>query len=287
MNGDAEFLGLTESGDEAGRYGFTVVERLSRPDGFLYGGTAIAVSVAAAEAVSDRKTVWMTTQFVSSVAQDSQVSVHAEVLAGGKRTNQVRVTATSEDGDIVFASLGATAAERPDALNGVLESAPKVKGPDQGDTGVSPFQSMTKAAGFEGDLPRMPLAGFMLASEMHVASGIDGDAGLCLWARRRDRLPITPAIAAFLADLVPMGISHGLGVMAAGTSLDNTIRIGSFTEPEWVLIEIRPHFAANGYGHGTAHVWDPDGNLLATASQTASMFVFDPANLPWAASPGA
>jgi acyl-CoA thioesterase len=34
-----------------------------------------------------------------------------------------------------------------------------------------------------------------------------------------------------------------------------------------------------GYGHGVAHVWSRDGHLLATASQTASMIVFDPALL--------
>src|SRR5690606_31044793 len=107
--------------------------------------------------------------------------------------------------------------------------------------------------------------------------------GLCLWARRRDGKPITAAIAAYLADLVPMGISHGLGVIAAGTSLDNTVRIGDFTESEWILLDIRPHFAAGGYGHGTVHVWSEDGRLMASATQTASMFVFDLSNPPWAA----
>lgn len=287
MSSDVEFLGLTGAETGPGRYRFTVTEVLSRPDGFLYGGTAIAVSVAAAELVSERNTVWMTTQFVSSVAKGSNVSVHAEVLAEGKRTNQVRVTATSDNGDIVFASLGATGSARPDALNGVFERPPQVPGPLRDGDGGSPFRSMRKAAGLGDDAPPMPLAGFMLASEMQMASEFEDESGLCVWARRRDGAPITPAIAAFLADLVPMGVSHGLGVMAAATSLDNTIRIGTFTDPEWVLLQIEPHFVSNSYGHGAAHVWDPDGNLLATASQSASMFTFDPTNLVWDASPGA
>lgn len=287
MNSDIEFLGLVEDEEGPGRYTFEVVEHLARPDGQLYGGTAIGVSVAAAELATERTTVWMTTQFVSTIGKGIPVSVHAEVLAGGRRTNQVRVTATSPDGDIVFASLGATAAPRPDGVAGGLETPPDVPRPEEIPEGVEPFRALAGRSKIEIDLPPMPRAGFMLAAELRMASGYTDDAGLCLWARRRDGAPITAAVAAYLADLVPMGVSHGLGVIATGTSLDNTIRIGDFTETEWILLDIRPHFAAGGYGHGTVHVWNRDGALMASASQTASMALFDLDNPPWAASPGA
>jgi acyl-CoA thioesterase len=107
-----------------------------------------------------------------------------------------------------------------------------------------------------------------------------GPGRLCLCVRRRDREPITPAIAAYIDDVVPLGIAYALKVVAAGTSLDNTIRIGSFEETEWLLVDLRPHLAVGGYGHGVAHLWTIDGHLLATASQTASMFAFDVSNLP-------
>ena len=63
----------------------------------------------------------------------------------------------------------------------------------------------------------------------------------------------------------------------AGTSLDNTLRIGSLDDAGagWVLIDLRPHLASYGYGHGTVHLWTADGALLATGSQTASMIVFE------------
>ncbi|MDZ7733195.1 MAG: thioesterase family protein [Acidimicrobiia bacterium] len=82
--------------------------------------------------------------------------------------------------------------------------------------------------------------------------------------------------------MVPLSVAHALSVIAGGISLDNTIRIGPFVETEWILLDLRPHLAVGGYGHGVAHVWSVDGHLLATASQTASMLVFDPADLPWA-----
>ena len=73
-----------------------------------------------------------------------------------------------------------------------------------------------------------------------------------------------------------MSLAHALGVLAIGTSLDNTIRLGPWVETDWVLLDLRPHLAVGGYGHGVAHVWSTDGHLLATASQTASLIAFEP-----------
>jgi acyl-CoA thioesterase II len=86
---------------------------------------------------------------------------------------------------------------------------------------------------------------------------------------------------AFMADMVPLSVAHACGVMAGGISLDNTIRIGAFEPTEWVLVDLRPHLAVGDYGHGAAHIWSEQGNLLATASQSASMIHFDLADLPW------
>ena len=79
MTTDAEFLGLTPD-DGSGRFRFTVADHLARLDGRLYGGTAIAVSIATSELVSERPATWMTTQFVSTAGAQEQIAVHAEVL---------------------------------------------------------------------------------------------------------------------------------------------------------------------------------------------------------------
>jgi acyl-CoA thioesterase len=285
MTTDTEFLGLVADPDP-GHYRFTVIERLARLDGRLYGGTAIAVSIAAAELASERTALWMTTQFVSTVDRGAEVTVHAEVLAAGRRTHQVRVTATSETGETIFASLGATGHHRPDGLTGEFERCPRVAPPSDAEPWASPFTGLAKAAGLTGTsfVPRP--SGFANAIEMREPAILEhpdpGPGRVCLWVRRRDQVPITPATAAYLADIVPMGVAHALGVLAGGTSLDNTIRIGAFVETEWILLDLRPHLAVGGYGHGIVHVWSESGQLLATASQTASMIQFDPANLPGA-----
>ena len=286
---DAAFLGLEASGDGDGRFRFTVEDRLSRMDARLYGGTAIAVSIAAAEERTKRPALWMTTQFVATAAQDTEISVLAEVLAPGKRTNQVRITGTDPSGAAVFASLGATGHHREDGLTGEFERMPHVAPPDSARSAGNPFSVMAEAAGVERpEPPAFPRDnGFAAAVEMRTAEVLEhpdeGPGRICIWLRRKDGEAVTPALAAFMADMVPMSVAAACGVMAGGTSLDNSIRIGTFVETEWILLDLRPHLAVGDYGHGSAHIWSEDGHLMATASQTASMMRFDMTQPPpWA-----
>jgi acyl-CoA thioesterase II len=282
MTTDVEFLGLEATGEQ-GRHRFTVTERLARLDGRLYGGTAIAVSIAATEVATDRTPLWVTTQFVSTVGAGATVDVHTEVLAHGGRTSQVRVTATSAAGDTVFASLGAAARLRPDGLAGEFERQPVVDGPGDSEVWSSPMVGVARALGIEPPASLVAQGGEGFGLSMEIRQPVvhehpdPGPGRLCIWVRRRDGVPVTPAIAAFLADMVPMSIVNALKVPAAGTSLDNTMRLGAFVETEWILLDLRPHLAIGGYAHGIAHVWSQDGRLLATASQTASMLQIDPA----------
>jgi acyl-CoA thioesterase len=255
---DQAFLGLEDLG--GGQMRFEVTSALARADERLYGGAAVALSVAAAAAVTERDPVWVTTQFVSTALLGSPVDLAVEVLAQGRRTSQVRVTASTDDG-VVFASLGACGELRPEAMTGTFEHRPHVTAPDEGDVG---FAS-------RGDLD----VGWHTVTEVRTAEILDhpdeGPGRLCLWLRRRDGGPVTPAVSAYLADLIPLSIARGCEVLGAGTSLDNTIRIGAAAETEWILLDMRPNLAVGGYGHGVANVWTEDGRLLAVASQTASM----------------
>ncbi len=275
---DQEFLGIEDvPGD--GRSRFRVLNHLSRLDSRLYGGTAIAVSLATAEQLTGRSPLWMTTQFVSTAPFEALIDVHAEVLAPGKRTNQVRITATDESGATMFASLGATGHHREDGLYGTFEHPPLVSPPDESESSGSPFDAMLRNAGVS-DVAALPQGiGFPSVVEFREPRVIEhpdpGPGRLCMWVRRRDGVPLTPAIAAFIADMVPLSVAHGAGLVAGGISLDNTIRIGAFEPTEWVLVDLRAHLAAGGYGHGAAQLWSESGALLATASQTASMFRFD------------
>ena len=282
---DADFLGLVPDGDPGG-FHFSVVNHLSRLDGRLYGGTAIAVSIVVAEQISGRAPLWMTTQFVSTAPGGAQVSVLGEVLAPGRRTNQVRVTATDDSGEVMFASLGATGHHREGGLAGTFEEAPQVSPPEDSADSGGPFVAMLRNAGVAEPPPVPSDVGFASVIEFRepeVRSHPDGGPGrICMWCRRRDGVPLTRAMLSFVADMVPLSVAHGTGLVAGGVSLDNTIRFAAAEPTEWVLLDLRAHFAAGSYGHGLAHLWSDSGSLVATASQTASMFRFDGAESPWA-----
>ena len=283
MHPDAEFLGLEAT--DAGDFAFEVRNHLARLDGQLYGGTAIAVSMAVAEMLTGRPAVWMTTQFVATAPGGARISVYPEVLAAGHRTSQVRVTGSDSNGNTMFASLGATATPKPDGLTGTFESMPEVASPAGSSAVRSPFVAMAHNAGIT-DLPPMPEGvGFSEELQFAVPDILQhpdpGPGRFCCWVRRKDGIPITAAMAAFVGDMVPLSVAHGLGVVAGGISLDNSIRVGSFEPTEWVLIDLRPHMATGGYGHGTAHIWSEAGELAATVSQSASMMQFDLASAPW------
>lgn len=279
LQGDAAFLGLIAR-DEPGHYEFIVEKQLARLDGKLYGGTALAASIAAAEALTRRQALWMTTQFVATAPAGAHISVFAEVLAHGRRTSQVRVTGADGGGEVMFASLGATGIHRPDGLNGEFENAPKVTSPESCDKWSNPFAGLARFADSGFTVPKFPDdVGFGSVMELRHPEIIDhpdpGSGRVCIWMRRKDGEPITPTVAAFMSDMVPLSIAHGCEVIGGGTSLDNTIRFGAFVESEWILLDLRASLVAGNYGHGAAHIWSDDGRLMATASQTASMITFD------------
>lgn len=111
----------------------------------------------------------------------------------------------------MFASPGATGHLKPDGLFGAFETAPHVDPPETSRVGGTPFQSMLRSAGYEFDLPEeIANTGFTQVIEYRepqIHSHPDpGPGRLCFWVRRRDERPVTAAVAAFIADIVPMSV---------------------------------------------------------------------------------
>jgi acyl-CoA thioesterase len=262
---DLAFLGLRL--DRSGRGSFEVTVPLTRMDGRLYGGTAGAVATAAAEAVTGRRGLWTTVQFISHAELGDAIEVRVEVLARGRRTSQVRVTAGIGD-RVVFTAVAATAEHKLDGLSGGYLQAPQVVPFEQSEPYRIPVPEGYRAP---------ERAGFERVLEIRTArpGGPRPPAGhLTFWARVRDQRA-SPAVLAYLSDMVPLAVARAAGRAGGGTSLDNTLRFGPPTGTDWVLVALEPHLAVGGYGHGQASLWSPEGELLAVASQTASMILFD------------
>lgn len=263
---DRAFLGMELDAD--GGASFRLTRALARHDGRLYGGTAVAAAIALAEHGSGRRSLWTTVQFVSGAATvGDRIDCSVEVLAAGRRTSQVRVTGRLGDREL-FGALGATATLKERAISGVFEDMPVVADPDDCDVFRFPIPEHMQDA----------LDGLDRHMELRIARAADGPSTvsgqILFWARVRG-CRATPALIGYLADMVPMSVVKAAGRIGGGTSLDNTLRVAHAVDTEWVLLQLDPHLALGGYGHGTAHVWSPDGRLMATASQTAALLVLD------------
>ena len=265
---DIDMLGLAFDEDpHRGR--FELAQHLARPDGALYGGTAIAASVVAMEAATGRPALWLTTQFVASARVGEVIEVTTDVLAEGRRIAQVQVSGRA-GGRVVFMSLGSTAYPRDGGMEGQYQAMPRVAGLEE--SGGTPFGP--------GRMPDSP-PGFTMHVE-YRRSEVQGDdepgAPVVVWARMTDGRPLTPATVAFLADMVPAAIVRAAVPNADemgpawATSLDNSMRFGTVEpEEEWILLEMRGHLATGGSAHGSVFVWTPDGVLVAVGGQSANM----------------
>ena len=266
---DARLVGL-RPGDGADRVRFTLVPHLCRPDGALYGGTALSAACAAMELVTGRPTLWASVQLVSSAQRGDEVDVHVEVVADGRRVNQVRVSATV-DGSLLFAAVGSTATPKAGGIAGTGPRMPSVAPPDAD----APMWGGRARWTHDGETGHHRVAQFVEATPLEATVAADTSGRVLMWSRLRDESTTTAAKLGFLADMVPVAICRAAGVMGAGTSLDNSLRIGRLVDSEWVLLELQGHVAADGYGYGDCRLWSPDGVLLGSGSQTAKLFSFD------------
>lgn len=211
------------------------------------------------EAESGRGAVYVTVQFVGSADVGDRIDCHAEVLATGRRTSQVRVTGTVDD-RIVFAAVGGTSDAKSGPADAQFGTMPIVPPPDE----VGPWRPEVPFP-----IPR-DVPSWLTASELREVH----EPRHVLWARMKG-MRQTRATLGFLADLVPSSVVRAAGRQGGGKSLDNAMRFGPVPDTDWILVDFDPYLVSGGYAHGAARLWSTDGTLLGVASQTASVFLFD------------
>lgn len=253
---DLAWLALEREGDS--RWSFELTSSLARPDGKLYGGTGVAVMIAITEAECGRDVLWSTVQFVGSAEVGERIDCRLEVLAQGRRTSQVRLTASVGD-RIVLAGVGSAGVARDGAVEGQMPTMPDVPRPADG-------VAWGRKPGGEGAAHQ----GWMQHAELRQATESGSMWARCLLG------PHTRATIAFIADMVPTSVVRAIGLVGGGTSLDNSVRFGRLVDTEWVLLDMDPWLASGGYLHGGARIWAEDGTLLGVASQTAAAMAWPP-----------
>jgi acyl-CoA thioesterase II len=253
---DQELLGMAVDGPLDAT--IDVTPPLMSPRGSFYGGAGLAAACAMMELATERSAMWSTVQFVSGAARGDRIELHAEVIAHGHRTSQVRVTARTEDRE-VFTAVGATGGAGTITRNFV--SMPSVSAPEE----------CARADWPSADVRADTHFGTTEMREAVVHRGNEGGAApsMALWARVERHPGWTAARLGYVADVVPMAFHRALGShQPGGMSLDNSLRVGPRVATEWVLLALHPEVANQGYAHGTVHLWAPDGTLMGIASQT-------------------
>jgi acyl-CoA thioesterase len=222
------------------------------------------------EAATQRDVLWCSTQFVSQPFLGDLVTWEVERLAVGKRAAQLLVRASAND-RTAFVAIGSTGVPTDDGLTGQYVPMPDVSAPDASPAHVS---GMPAEPSEDSWTKHIEMRAAELRGEVRPTVGF--------WARRRDGGVVTPAVLAFIADMVPVAVARAAGKMGAGSSLDNSMRFkGGVADTDWVLIELHGELANGGFGHGSLRVWTEHGELIATGSQTASMrFLFDEGQVP-------
>jgi acyl-CoA thioesterase-2 len=268
---DARLVGL-ERGPGEHDVSFELVAHLCRGDAALYGGTTIAASLAAMELVTGRPALWATAQLVTSARLGDVVRCEVEIVARGTYIDQVRINAYVED-QLLFASVGSTATGREGGITGVGVTMPDAVGPEDGVEGWHPSGNRNRSWG-DSEVGHHRVSEFLGAPR---TDGAERPAGQrAMWARLKGEDTTTAATLGFLAD---MGVAHAIcdaaGVAGAGTSLDNSLRVGRLVDTEWVLLDVHGIIAEAGYGHGLVHLWSPDGVLLGTGHQSVKLRTFD------------
>ena len=250
------------------RWVLPVTPGISTVGPFLFGGCALGAAIAALEHASGRPVVWATAQYLSYAHPPSMLDIDVTLAARGRSITQGRVVGHVADAEIL--TVNAALGSRDLDVEGSWVERPQVPAPEDCEV---------RGPRFPGTESIMDRIDVRLAAA-RAWSDIDGNPSptgrSMLWARMPDLLDLSSgASLAILGDYVPFGIGQALGRAGGGSSLDNTLRVYRLVPTEWVLLDIRIHAVAHGFGHGVVHLWSEDGTLLATASQSTIVRLMD------------
>lgn len=250
LGSGAEWLGMVQSGD--GRsWELPVTAGVTSGANALFGGSATAAALVAAGELTELPVFWAGVHFGRPAPAGSLVRIRAGVLAAGRTLTHVTVDASAGESDAFSARL--SAGRRPSTtVEGHWVPAPETAGPDESDPFDLPVHADTWAARFDWRLP---------------PAGPSDPPRATWWVR-----PLQPTeplvVLAVLADYVTYGVGRALGSPMGGLSVDNNLRIHHPELTEWLLLVVRPEAVSGGIGFGSAYVYDEDGRLLASGSQT-------------------
>lgn len=207
----------------------------------------------------------MTVSFVAP-ATAGPADLDVSVLRAGSSVTQGQVT-MRQDGAVVAVLLASLGAERASTVSVAPSAAyPVLPSPDETTAlphvpGVTPdFFAHVDLRLADGGMP------YTTASTSHMLG----------WMRFREPTPtFGEEHFVSLVDAWPPAVIQMLAQPRPASSLTWTLELVEdvTAEPdEFWAYEVRTDHAGHGYGHTHAHVWRPDGTLVAFSRQTVTVF---------------
>ena len=253
------FLGLQATHNPY-RWFLPVERKLCTGGNFLYGGAGLGAAISALEGSTGRKLIWSTAQYLSYARPGEVMDIDVIVPVTGNAITQARVVAHVGEREILV--VNAALGDRDFEYGGQWETAPEAPRPEDCREYEHRWSEEESIHDFMDE--RM----VKVRTEKYL-DGTHNDGHTIMWTRLSQVIEGFDAAAlGVLGDFVPRGVGQSLGIRGGGNSLDNTLRVMNLVPTEWVLIDIKVHGVARGFGHGLVHMYAEDGTLMATASQS-------------------
>jgi acyl-CoA thioesterase len=262
-----DFLALTDLGD--GHFHLPVGEHATGGGGrrSLFGGVGAAAGIVALEAVSDRPTIWATAQYLSRLGAGFVLDLEVDIEASGRSISQGLVRGR-HDGESVITILGATGRRPGHSTDSAIAFRPRPHAPEPETCDLVPRHEGVISVHNHVELRQA--SGMFGFTAQGTASG---HGHTLLWARMPEVL-LDAASVALMADYMASAVGDALQREAHCTSLDNTIRFTAPIEPgssDWILCDTQVDFTDGGIAHGTCHIWNEVGALIAISSQSMAV----------------
>ncbi|MGA0863019.1 MAG: acyl-CoA thioesterase [Ilumatobacteraceae bacterium] len=253
------FLGLQATHNPY-RWHLPVDMRLCTGGHFLYGGAGLGAAISALEGTTGRSLIWSTAQYLSYARPGEVMDIDVIVPVTGNAITQARVVAHVGEREILV--VNAALGDRDFPHTGQWETAPAAPPPEE----CGEYQHRFLRRGTIHDHLEERVVKVRPLDDL---DGTHNDGHTIMWTRLPSVIDgVDAAALGVLGDFVPRGVGQAVGIRGGGNSLDNTLRVVNLVPTTWVLIDIKVHGLARGFGHGLVHMYAEDGTLMATASQS-------------------
>ena len=245
------FWSAEQDDDHPHRYHYTAPpEACVGPEDhqFFMGGVAMASAIDALQRWSGKPVLWSTIQFLNHGMLGDDVDISVRQTSGGRSI--VQATATVSRGDTTLQTMIAALGERSGVPDQQFAVMPEIPPPQDCPEKVD--NSFGQPSNLIGQFERRTALENTDSGSEHM------------WIRPKFETKISASLLALVSDFFLGAHKRSRG----GTSLDNTIRICSLKQSDWILCVTSLSGFTNGAVHGMQQQFAEDGTLLSLSSQT-------------------